>query len=359
MLQLETGMTHHPQKQITITDASERQRMATISDIARQANVSRTLVSRVLNNKPGVSPENRQKILEIIRENNYVPNGLAKSLVLQKTNTIGVVMSELCNDFFFDLIAGLQDGAEAQNYNILFCSGRKDMAAKLRYVDYFNEGRADGIIAYGSCFDDEELFRCVAEKSANSVLIESSLSDCHTDKILLDNFRGAYTATEHLIRQGRKNIIHVTCDMNYDVGLERLNGFVQAMHDYRMPLGPDSILYADHFENIAYLQMKKRLAEGQPPDACFAGADKPAFGVLRAAVEAGLSVPEDLAVIGFDDDTPESKDMLFPALSTMRQPLYQMGKTGVALLIDKIEHPGREPVVRTFDAELILRETCR
>lgn len=333
--------------------------MATISDIARQANVSRTLVSRVLNNKPGVSPENRKKILEIIEKNHYVPNGLAKSLVLQKTNTIGVVMDDLCNDFFFKLIAGLQDAAEAHGYNILFCSGRKDMATRLKYVDYLTGGCTDGIIAYGSCFDDEELFRYVATKSANSVLIESNLGDCATDKILLDNFHGAYTATEHLIRQGRKNIIHVTCDMNYDVGLERLNGFVQAMHDYRMPLGPDSILYADHFEAIAYRQMQKRLSQGTIPDACFAGADKPAFGVLRAAMEAGLSVPGDLAVIGFDDDVPDSKDILFPPLSTMRQPLYEMGQAGVALLIDKINHPNREPAVKSFNAELVLRETCK
>lgn len=333
--------------------------MATISDIARQANVSRTLVSRVLNNKPGVSPENRKKILEIIEENHYVPNGLAKSLVLQKTNTIGVIMDDLCNNFFFKLISGLQDAAEAQDYNILFCSGRKDMSTRLKYVDYLTGGCTDGIIAYGSCFDDEELFRYVAAKSANSVLIESNLNDCAADKILLDNFHGAYTATEHLIRQGRKNIIHVTCDMNYDVGLERLNGFVQAMHDYRMPLGPDSILYADHFEAVAYRQMQKRLSQGAHPDACFAGADKPAFGVLRAAAEAGLSVPGDLAVIGFDDDVSDSKDILFPPLSTMRQPLYEMGQAGVALLIDKINRPDREPIVKAFQAELVLRETCR
>ncbi len=333
--------------------------MATISDIARQANVSRTLVSRVLNNKPGVSPENRRKILEVIKENNYVPNGLAKSLVLQKTNTIGVVMDDLCNDFFFQLIRGLQDGAEAQDYNILFCSGRRDMAAKLKYVDYLTSGCTDGIIAYGSCFDDEALFRYVASKAASSVLIESNLNDCRSDKILLDNFRGAYTATEHLIKQGRKNIVHVTCDMNYDVGLERLNGFVSAMHDYRMPLGPDSILYADHFEHIAYQQMKRRLTHGERPDACFAGADKPAFGVWRAVREAGLSVPEDLSLIGFDDDVPDSKDILFPALSTMRQPLYEMGQAAVSLLIDRIHHPEGDPVIQTFESKLVLRETCR
>ena len=232
------------------------------------------------------------------------------------------------------------------------------MAAKLKYVDYLTGGCTDGIIAYGSCHDDEELFRYAAEKSANCVLIESNLSDCTADRILLDNFHGAYAATEHLIRQGRKHIIHVTCDMNYDVGLERLNGFVQAMHDYRMPLGPDSILYADHFEDIACQQMKKRLSAGIRPDACFAGADKPAFGVLRAAMEAGLSVPADLAVIGFDDDVPDSKDILFPPLSTMCQPLYEMGKAGVTLLLDRIAHPDRETATKTFQAELVLRKTC-
>ena len=277
---------------------------------------------------------------------------------MRKTNTIGVVMNDLCNDFFFQLIAGLQDAAEARDYNILFCSGRRDMAAKLKYVDYLTGGCTDGIIAYGSCHDDEGLFRYAAEKSANCVLIESNLSDCTADRILLDNFHGAYAATEHLIRQGRKHIIHVTCDMNYDVGLERLNGFVQAMHDYRMPLGPDSILYADHFEDIACQQMKKRLSAGIRPDACFAGADKPAFGVLRAAMEAGLSVPADLAVIGFDDDVPDSKDILFPPLSTMRQPLYEMGKAGVTLLLDRIAHPDRETATKTFQAELVLRKTC-
>ena len=109
--------------------------MATISDIAKQANVSRTLVSRVLNNKPGVSPENRKKILEIIEENHYVPNGLAKSLVLQKTGTIGVVMDDLCNDFFFQLVHGLQDAAEACDRVDLGGRRRRKKAAKLTSVD--------------------------------------------------------------------------------------------------------------------------------------------------------------------------------------------------------------------------------
>lgn len=333
--------------------------MATISEIAKEANVSRTLVSRVLNNKPGVSPENRQKILDIIEKHNYVPNGLARALVLQKTMSIGVVMDDLCNDFFFDLIRGLQDAGEKYGYNMLFCSGRSDITTKMKYVDYFSQGRTDGIIAYGSNREDEELFRSIAAKSIPCVLIEGRLEDYKVNQILLDNFHGAYTATEYLIKQGYHNIIHITNDMNYDVSLERLNGFVQAMHDYRIPLGPDSIIYADCFEKVAYQQMKHLIAKGKKPDACFVGADKPAFGVLRAAMEAGLSIPEDLAVIGFDDDAPVTRDMIFPGLSTMRQPLYEMGKAGVELLLDAIAHPDKEAETRTFEAELILRDTCR
>lgn len=333
--------------------------MATISEIAKEANVSRTLVSRVLNNKTGVSPENRQKILDVMKKHNYVPNGLARALVLQKTMTIGVVMDDLCNDFFFELISGLQDAGEEHDYNMLFCSGRKDIATRMKYVDYFAQGRTDGIIAYGSNREDEELFRSIAAKSVNCVLIEGSPDDCKINKIQLDNFHGAYTATEHLIKQGYRNIIHITNDMNYDVSLERLNGFVQAMHDYRIPLGPDSIIYADCFEETACRQMRRLLTEGKKPDACFVGADKPAYGVLRAAMEAGLSIPNDLAVIGFDDDIPESRDIIFPGLSTMRQPLYEMGKAGVELLLDAIANPGREAQTRTFEAELILRDTCR
>lgn len=332
--------------------------MATISEIAKEAGVSRTLVSRVLNNKPGVSPENRHRILEVIERHNYVPNGLARALVLQKTMSIGVVMDDLCNDFFFDLIRGLQEAGEEHGYNMLFCSGRRDIATRIKYVDYFSQGRTDGIIAYGSNREDEELFRSIADKSGNCVLIEGNLDNCKINKILLDNFRGAYVATEHLIKQGYQNIIHITNDMNYDVSLERLNGFVQAMHDHKIPLGPDSIIYADCFEKLAYQQMKRLLSEGRKPDACFVGADKPAYGVLRAAMEAGLSIPNDLAIIGFDDDTPESRDIIFPGLSTMRQPLYNMGQAGVELLLDTIAHPDREPETRTFEAELILRDTC-
>ena len=240
---------------------------------------------------------------------------------------------------------------------MLFCSGSNNIDIKMKYVDYFSQGRTDGIIAYGSNLTDEQIFRSIAEKS-KCVLIESNLSNCNVNKIQLDNFQGAYLATEHLIKLGYKNILHISGDMNYDVSLERLNGYVQAMHDYKIPLKPGSIVYADYGEDVAYQQMKQLLDSGLKPDACFVGADKPAFGVLRAAMEKGLSIPDDLAVIGFDDDTPDSRNIVFPGLTTMRQPLYEMGRASVELLVDSIEHPEREAITKKFDTKLIIRETC-
>ncbi len=333
--------------------------MPTISEIAQKANVSRTLVSRVLNNKSGVSPENRERILAVIKECNYVPNALARSLVMQKTQTIGVVMDDLCDSFFFDLISGLQDSGELLGYNVLFCSGRSNMDIKLKYVDYFAQGRTDGVIAYGSNLVDVQLFRDLVLKAPNFVLIEGDLPNIKINNVQLNNFSGAYRATEHLIKMGYHKIIHLTGDMNYKVSLDRLNGFVKAMRDYSIPIEQNTIVYADFDEKMAYEQMNKLIIDGNIPDACFAGADKNAFGVIRAMYEHNLSAPSDIAIIGFDGDEPSTRDIVFPQLTTMRQPLYDMGFEGMKLLVDLIENPQTEPQTKIFEPEFVIRDTCK
>ncbi|MCL2342707.1 MAG: LacI family transcriptional regulator, partial [Firmicutes bacterium] len=275
--------------------------MATISDIAREAQVSRALVSRVLNNRRGVSPENREKILAVIKDRNYTPNALARALVSQKTQTIGVVMDDLCDKYFFDLIRGLQDMGEELGYNIIFCSGRDNREDKFRYVDYFVRGRADGLIAFGSRLADAEVFKGIVEKTSHFVLIEGNISGCEHNKIQLDNLGGAYRATSHLLERGYRKIWHVTGDMGYNVTLDRMNGFLKAMRDYSAAVTEDSVIHADFEEGLACRRVSALIREGKLPDAFFVGADKTAYGVIRALRNNGLRVPEDVAVIGFDD----------------------------------------------------------
>lgn len=316
-------------------------------------------MSRVLNNKPGVSPQNREKILSIIEETHYVPSGLARSLVTQKTGAIGVIMDELCNEFFMKLIAGLQDAGEQHHYHVLFCSSRNHPETRRNYVDYFAQGRTDGLIAYGSNLDNEELFRYISDQPVPCVFIEGGPESGNCSRIQIDNEQGAYEATQHLILQNRKKIIHVTGDMNYQASLERLNGFVRAMRDYHIPITADSILYADFFEESAFRQIRALLERGVRPDAVFAGADKTAYGVLRAFMQAGISMPDEVAVIGFDDDTPDSRDLIFPGLSTMRQPMYEMGCAAIELLLASIRDPAHLPQTQRFRPELIIRDTCK
>ena len=329
--------------------------MTTILEIANEANVSRALVSRVLNDKPGVSPENRARILEVIKKHNYVPNEIARSLATQRTRTIGVVMDSLCDSFFFDLISGMQNMAEELDYNIIFCSGAGDSKIKLKYVSYYIHGRADGVIAYGS--RSRELFYEIIRKAPRYVLIEGDIKGKVFNKVQVDNHKGAYRATTHLIERGYRNIAHFTGDMDYNVSEERLNGFIKAMEDYSLPT-EGAVIYADFGEKTAYEKMRGLIEQGNVPEACFAGADKAAYGILRALFEHGLSAPGDMALIGFDGDVPDSRDIVFPKLTTMRQPLFEIGKEAVRLLVNSIEEPEAPPKTIVFDTELVIGETC-
>lgn len=330
--------------------------MATIAQIAAEAEVSRALVSRVLNNKSGVSQKNRAKIQAIIEKHNYVPNAIARSLVTQKTRTIGVVMDSLCDAFFFELISGMQNMAEELDYNIIFCSGYNDSNIKLKYIDYYAHGRADGLIAFGS--RSQNLFTEIFHKTKNFVIIEGDIPDLVFNKVQVNNTKGAYRATKHLLDLGYRDLLHFTGDMDYSVSLERLNGFYEALQDYGLPT-ENTVIYADFSEETGYRKMTELIEKGRIPAGCFAGADKTAFGILRAMKQHDLQAPDDMALIGFDQDQPTSRDMVFPKLTTMRQPLFEMGKEAVRLLVRSIEDPQALPATIVFDAELIIGETCQ
>ena len=333
--------------------------MVNISDIAARANVSRTLVSRVLNKKSGVSPENRKKIMSVMEELNYKPNALARSLSTKKTQTIGVVMDNLCESYFFNLINGLQDQAEMLGYNIIYGNARGNMDTRSMCIDFFNQGRTDGVIAYSSYLREQNALTNIANNNSCFVLIAGSLPNFTINNVLVDNYKGAYIATEHLIKAGYKKICHITSDMNYKVSLDRLNGFVTAMHDYSIPINASDIINADFFEQSGYEQMKKMILSGNIPDAIFFGADKTAFGAIGAMYENGLKTPEDIAIIGFDDDAPSEYGIAYPKLTTLRQPLYEIGVESVNLVVEAIDNPEMKPRIKVLEPELVIRETCK
>ncbi len=356
--------------------------MATIKDVAGKSGLSKTLVSRYLNNQKGVSPQSREKIIAAIKELNYRPNGLARSLVLQKTQTIGIVLDNLCSPFISNLISGLESGAEdfdkENKYNVIFCSSNGDMQKKQRHVQFLTQGRVDGIVIYGSLVTDDSIIKELASSTFPFILIENDV-ELDVNKVVIDNVDGAYRATEYLIQLGHKRIVHFAGNMNLKITLDRLNGYVRAMQDHLLPIDKDMIIYPDFsaiaeeeandtekniwsnktFYNAGYKEMHSLLSKNKCPDAVFFATDISAFGAIKAINEAGLSVPEDISVMGFDDARPQDYDCDCRPISTMRQPLKEAGYTGIKELIKTIQTPDKPHERTVLKTGLVIRDSCR
>lgn len=354
--------------------------MATIKDVAQHAGLSKTLVSRFINNQKGVSPESQQKIVLAIKELNYRPNGLARSLVLQKTHTIGIVVDDLCATFIFRLIEGLEHGAEEfdkdDKYNVIFCNSNGDIARKERHINFLTQGRVDGIVIYGSLVHDDSLIQQLAQVNYPFILIENDIEGVDVNKVVIDNIGGAFMATEHLIKLGHRRIAHIGGNMNLKITLDRMNGYVRALQKHNIPVDQSLIIFPDFsdvdewkkrdesmsqflFFDRGYVEMKKLIDKGQVPEAIFFATDLSAFGAVKALQEAGLSVPEDVSIIGFDDEVSAAGSFHCMPVSTVRQPLKQAGYLGIQKLISSINHPHAAKERLLLKTELVIREsTC-
>ncbi|MCL6458321.1 MAG: LacI family transcriptional regulator [Gorillibacterium sp.] len=357
--------------------------MATIKDVAERVGVSITLVSRTLNNQKGVKPESRAKILQAMRELNYVPNGLARSLVLQKTNTIGIVLDSLSSPFVSKLIKGLEKGvAEFDKegiYNIIYCSSNGDFQKKLRHLSFLTQGRVDGILIYGSLVTDDEIIMNLSQSGFPFALIENDLEAVNANKVVIDNVDGAYRATQHLIELGHRRIAHVTGNINLKITLERLSGYMRALQDARIPIDPSLIIYPDFsapldedepveahdvwsintFLKCGYDSSNKLMDQPDRPSAIFFATDISAFGAIKALGERGLSVPDDVSIFGFDDERPADFDCYFEPISTVRQPLELAGYTGIKQVINSLRDPNAPKERIVLKTDLIIRNSCK
>jgi DNA-binding LacI/PurR family transcriptional regulator len=353
--------------------------MPTIKDVAEKAGVSVTLVSRTLNNLKGVKLESRAKIMQAVRDLNYVPNGLARSLVLQKTHTIGIVLDNLGSSFISRLIKGLEKGAEDFDkmnvYNVMYCSSNGDIQKKQRHISFLTQGRVDGILIYGSLVTDDEIIFNLSQSSFPFILIENDLEGVDVNKIVMDNVDGAYRATQHLIGLGHRRIAHVTGNINLKITLDRLNGYIRALQDAQIPIDPSLIVYPDFgtasenkagdiwstdtFFRCGYDSIKKLMDRENRPDAVFFATDISAFGAIKALEEMELSFPEDVSIIGFDDERPSDFGCSFEPISTVRQPLELAGYTGIKRMIHSLQNPEAPKERTVLKMELVIRGSCR
>lgn len=333
--------------------------MSTIKDVAQLAGVSKALVSRYLNGRPGVGEKNRERIADAIRELNYTPNALARSLVTQRTYSVGVLMELIATDFSIPLLRGLEIGAQeapaGENYTLIYTSSFGDVDRKKRQLEYLTRGRVDGIIIYGSQVCNDELIIQLTETGFPCVLIENDLAAAKCDRIVIDNVGGAFAATEHLIQCGHRKIAHIAGNMNLKITVERMQGYINALQHYGIPVQRDLLVFPDFsalpenrrqpigwqtvFIEQGYVEMKHMLSKGIVPDAVFFATDFSAFGAMTALEEAGLRVPEDVSFIGFDEELGTAAQMGYRPITSMRQPLEAAGYQGAQMCLRRLENP--------------------
>jgi LacI family transcriptional regulator len=327
----------------------------TILHIAERANVSPSTVSRVLNGSARVRQSKREAVEKAVSELNYLPNFFAKSLASGHSTTIGVVTQNVGSPFYDAILLGILQGLEQTRFSPIFADGRWQQAFEWQMIETLVDRRVDGLIVLGGLSTDEQ-FEAIAQQTP-LILIARPLDKFRKQCILVDNFEGAYLATQHLISLGHRKILHLTTSSadkvaTDDVGM-RFAGYKQALSDAGVPFDPGLVLEGNLMQQSGMLAVERLLKGGRPFTAIFSANDQMAFGARLALFRRGLRVPEDISLVGFDDH-PFSSYMI-PPLTTVRQPANEMGLRATAAIIDLIENKPLEQIL--LKPELILRES--
>ncbi len=335
-------------------------RKTTIKDIARKANVSHTTVSRALNDKSRIKSETKEKIILIAKELNYRPDFIARSLVMRRTKTLGLVITTIANPFYTELSQGIESTAISLGYNIILCSTNYDLSAEKKYVDMLQSKGVDGIIFTSAHMGDPNIIR-LAEEGFPIILVNRRTYHpavrSKVDYVGVDNIRGGFLAVEHLVRLGHERIGVIGGSSESSVGFERLEGGKKALAAYGLKVMGDFFLEGDFLRGSGYQGGKRFLAMDMPPTAIFATNDYMALGTYQAILEEGIKIPEEVALIGFNDI--EFTSMKGIELTTIGQKKYEMGALAVRKLVERVEdRKGGPPEEIILEPELIIRKTC-
>jgi LacI family transcriptional regulator len=330
----------------------------TLEDIAKKAGVSRSTVSRVINDKPNVRPEVRQRVLSIIRETGYQPHAAARSLASHRSRLIGLVIPRSVHTVFTDpyfprLTLGIAQACNQYDYTLsLFLLHTQDEEQRL-YPRIARKGLLDGVIAQVGQMGDELICK-MARAEIPFVVAGRPVNVPEASYVDVDNVAGSYNAVSHLIHLGYARIATITGPLTTTTGLDRLQGYRNALSRRGLAVNDHLVAEGDFTETGAYYATQRLIEHG--PDAIFVASDAMALGALRALRDANLAVPDDIAIVSFDDLPPAvTAD---PPLTTVRQPIRRMGLKLVETLLDIIENGYLPPRRIVFDTELVIRASC-
>ena len=331
----------------------------TLEDIAAKVGVSRSTVSRVLNGHPNVRKEVRERVLAAIEQTGFHPNAAARALASQRSWTIGLLLPHSVSLFFTDpyyphLVKGIAQACNHLDYTLaFFLVDDKDDEERI-FSRVSRSGFLDGVLVQSGHHGDQRIIGRLVDAHIPQVVVGRPMRSDNVSYIDMDNVHAAYTAVSHLLRLGRRRIATITGPEQSTVGVDRKAGYVKSLGERDLPVDPALIVEGDFTEMGGYYCMQTLLAAR--PDAVFAASDIMAVGAIRAIHEAGLRVPEDVAVVGFDD-LPLAA-MTDIQLTTVRQPVVSFGYRAVELLTDLIQSGDPSPRHVIMDTKLIVRGTC-
>jgi LacI family fructose operon transcriptional repressor len=323
--------------------------MVSIKDVAEAAGVSTATVSRVLSNGLHVRPEVRERVMTAVERLGYRPNLVARSLRSQQSNTIGLIVSDISNPFFTALSRAVEDAAYEQGFSVLLCNTDENPEKEAIYLNLMRDTSVAGAIMSPT----RQTIASFADANFPFpiVVVDRSISNGDVDAALLDNVDAAYRLTTHLIEQGYRRIAALCSEMS--TGLERQLGYEKALRAHGLAPKSEYMKYLPPKADAGYSAALKMIDLPEPPDALFTVNSLLAAGALQAIRERDLTIPDDLALVTFDETTWAS--LVQPAITLIDQPTYEIGKTAAELLLQRIADPGRPTRQVILKGQLIVR----
>jgi DNA-binding LacI/PurR family transcriptional regulator len=330
--------------------------MASMNDIARKAGVSIATVSRVLNENGHVNEATRVKVLKAIKDLKYHPSRVAKRLRSKSVSShmLGVLIPDIQNPFYVDVLRGIEETAYNRNYAIIMCNFGQDERKEKLYLEILQSEAIDGLIAAPARKDDPLLKKMVKE-GLPVVCVDRGLEDVDVDIVVVDNREGALKAVNFLIDSGYRRIAYISGLTTIPTSLHREQGYRDAHIQHQLPVDETLIRHGDSKYESGLRLCRELLNLPDPPDAIFAGNNLITLGALETIHSMGLKIPQDVAIVGFDDMVWSNS--LNPPLSAVRQPALEIGKRATELLIQRIEEPGRTCIQMILKAELMKRSS--
>ncbi|MCY6957302.1 LacI family DNA-binding transcriptional regulator [Clostridium brassicae] len=323
----------------------------TIKDIARKLNISIATVSKALNDSYDISDKTKKRVREAAKEMNYKPNAIAQGLVTNKTNTIGLIIPDITNPFYPEIARGVEEELNKYGYNIFLCNSNWEIKKEEKYIDLLVSKQVEGIILAHSGVKNGSLENI--DIPIVSVATKSGYKG--ENFVVIDDKKGGYLATKHLLDSGYKSIMFIGGQNTIETNRMRFEGYKQALMEQGIQLDERLIKNGDFTKESGYVLVKNSLKEGIIPTGIFGGTDMLALGVMQAVRECGLNIPEDIGIVGFDDISFSQLPEI--SLTTIAQPKYDMGVISAKTLLDKInKSKGKDTIL---NPKLIIRKTTR